>query len=103
MRRIQSEELKDICAVALRAPGASEADALVVAGHLVDNDVIGHHSHGVMRVREYVDAIDRGELIPGARPRIVAETASTAEVDGGWAFGQVVAEFGQRSGHRQGP
>ena len=93
MRRIQSEELKDICAAALRATGASDADALVVAGHLVDNDVIGHHSHGVMRVREYVDAIDRGELIPGARPRIVDESASTAEIDGGWAFGQVVAEF----------
>ena len=93
MQKISSEELEGICATALQAAGASETDARLVARHLVDNDTIGHHSHGVMRLREYVDAIDRGELIPDARPRIVGESASTARIDGGWAFGQVVAEF----------
>ena len=93
MRKIPSKELEDICTTALRAAGASAVDARLVAHHLVDNDTIGHHSHGVIRLREYVDAIDRGELIPDARPRIVRESASTARIDGGWAFGQVVAEY----------
>lgn len=93
MRKIRSDQLTDVCATALQAAGASETDALLVADHLVDNDTIGHHSHGVMRLREYVDAIDRGELIPSAGPRIVSESASTAQIDGCWAFGQVVAEF----------
>lgn len=85
--------LDEACRAAFRAAGASEADALLVARHLVDNDTIGHHSHGVIRLREYADAIDRGELIPEAQPRIVREAASTAQIDGMWAFGQVVAEF----------
>jgi len=93
LQEIRRDQLEDICATALRAAGASEGDARLVADHLVDNDTVGHHSHGVMRLREYVDAIDRGELIPSARPRIVSESASTARIDGGWAFGQVVAEF----------
>lgn len=93
MWEIARDRLEDICATALRAAGASDANARVVADHLVDNDTIGHHSHGVMRLREYIDAIDRGELIPGAAPQIVSESASTAQVDGRWAFGQVVAEF----------
>lgn len=93
MQEIHSDRLEEICAAALAAAGASEADARLVADHLVDNDTIGHHSHGVMRLREYVDAIDRGELIPSAGPRIVSESAATARIDGRWAFGQVVAEF----------
>ena len=93
MRTIQRDQFVDICATALQAAGASEPDARLVADHLVDNDTIGHHSHGVMRLREYVDAIDRGELIPDAGPRIVSESAATAQIDGNWAFGQVVAEF----------
>ena len=93
MPRIRREHLEDMCATALQAGGASDAAARVVADHLVDNDTIGHHSHGVLRLREYVDAIDRGELIPDAGPRIVSESASTAQIDGNWAFGQVVATF----------
>ena len=93
MPRIQRDQLEDICATALAAAGASQADARLVADHLVDNDIIGHASHGVMRLREYADAIDRGELIPSAGPRIVSESAATAQIDGCWAFGQVVAEF----------
>ena len=80
MRRTQSKQLKDISPAALRIAGASEADTLVVAGHLVDNSVIGHHAHGMIRVREYADTIDRGELIPSARPRIVAEKAARSDM-----------------------
>ena len=93
MPKIERDQLEDMCATALQAAGASSADARLVADHLVDNDTIGHHSHGVLRLREYVDAIDRGELIPSAGPRIVSESASTAQIDGNWALGQVVAEF----------
>ena len=82
MPRIRRNQLEDIRATALHAAGAPETDARLVADHLVDNDAIGRHSHGVLRLREYVYAIDRGELIPSAGPRIVAESACTAQIDG---------------------
>lgn len=90
---ILGEDLEEAAAGALAAAGAPEEAARLVARHLVDNEVIGHPSHGVIRLREYWDAIRRGELIPAARPRITHETAASAQVDGGWTFGQVVAEF----------
>ena len=93
MWEILGGDLERVIITALEAAGAPEKTARLVARHLVDNDVIGHHSHGVMRLREYVDAIDRGSLIPDARPRITDESASTARIDGGWAFGQAAAEF----------
>ncbi len=93
MPDIQSDQLEDLCVAVLQAAGASAADARLVARHLVDNDTIGHSSHGVLRLPDYVGAIDRGELIPSAGPVIESESASTARVDGAWAFGQVVAEF----------
>ncbi len=93
MPEIRRDQLEDLCADVLQAAGASEADARLVASHLVDNDTIGRSSHGVLRLRDYVEAIDRGELIPSAGPLIESEAASTAHVDGNWAFGQVVAEF----------
>lgn len=92
-RDILPEDLEEVVTGAFSAAGAPQEAARLVARHLVDNEVIGHPSHGVIRLREYWDAIRRGELIPGARPRITRETAASAQIDGGWTFGQVVAEF----------
>ena len=92
-REFLREDLEEVVTGAFRAAGAPEEAARLVARHLVDNEVIGHPSHGVIRLREYWDAIRRGELIPGARPRITREAAATAQIDGGWTFGQVAAEF----------
>lgn len=93
MWKVAPSRLEDICASIMRAAGAPDADARLVAAHLVENDLIGHHSHGVIRLWDYIEAAHQGELIPGARPRIVSETPTTARVDGGWNFGQVIATF----------
>lgn len=93
MWTVSPTRLEDTCAGLLRAAGASAHDARLVAAHLVDNDVIGHRSHGVLRLWDYIEAVRRGDLIPDARPRIVNETSTTAQVDGNWALGQVVATF----------
>lgn len=92
-RDILPEDLEEVVTGAFSAAGAPPEAARLVARHLVDNEVIGHPSHGVIRLREYWDAIRRGELDPAARPQIAHETAASAQIDGGWTFGQVVAEF----------
>jgi uncharacterized oxidoreductase len=51
----------------------------------------GHDSHGVIRVERYVRDIKDGHLVPGAEVRVERETETTAVLDGGWNFGQVVA------------
>ena len=93
MWKVSPTRLEDMCTAIMRAAGAPGSDARLVAEHLVDNDVIGHHSHGVIRLWDYIEWAHGGDLIPGANPRIITETPTTARVDGGWNFGQVIATF----------
>lgn len=76
--------------VAARVPAAG---ATAVAEHLVEANLKGHDSHGVVRIPAYLQAVQTGRIEPEAEPRIEHETSTTAVVDGGWNFGQVVARF----------
>src|SRR6266498_3047826 len=71
--------------------GAPEPIARRVAEALVDANLAGHDSHGVIRIPQYVDAVRSGEVVPDAEPKVLRETAVSALVDGGWGFGQVTA------------
>lgn len=75
------------------AAGAEEDLAGAVADALVDNHLAGHDSHGIVRVPQYLAALDAGEIDPTARPEVTAESPTTALVDGRWAFGQVTADL----------
>jgi uncharacterized oxidoreductase len=80
------------CARAVfQAIGSPEPVARRVADALVDANLVGHDSHGVIRIPQYVAAVRDGEVVPDAAPTIVKESAVSALIDGGWGFGQVAA------------
>jgi len=91
-----ADELIRIGRKIFEAVGAPSDIADRVTGALVDANLVGHDSHGVIRIPQYVNAINGGEVLPAARPSILRETSSTALVDGQWAFGQVSAGFATR-------
>ncbi|HUX87204.1 MAG TPA: Ldh family oxidoreductase [Chloroflexota bacterium] len=64
-----------------------------VADALVDANLAGHDSHGVIRIPQYVTAVRDGHVIADARPSLMRETAVTGLVDGHWAFGQLSAFY----------
>ncbi len=76
----------------LVAAGALVEDARSVSNLLVKANLAGHDSHGVIRIIQYVKAIERGEIKPDAEIEVVRETCSTALLNGNWGFGQVVAK-----------
>lgn len=92
-----ADQLRRVGRAVFRATGAPEDIAARVADSLVDANLTGHDSHGVMRIPQYVNGIATGEIIVDARPHIARETAATALVDGGWTFGQVGAEYATRT------
>ncbi len=94
MPKFQAAELQAFIAEILAAAGASAEYAAIVAEHLVNANLSGHDSHGVIRVPSYVQAIDSGRLAPAGAPKVVDETASIAQIDGAGTFGQVTAKFG---------
>ncbi len=85
--------LADFVRRILRAAGATEAGASLVANSLVNSNLAGHDSHGVVRVRQYLDTINAGELDPTAAPVIAGETATVTMIDAQRGFGQIAAHF----------
>lgn len=70
--------------------GAGEAEASEVSRHLVESDLQGHGSHGLIRAPWYIGKIETGEIVCGAPVAVEKETPSSAVLDGGWGFGQPV-------------
>lgn len=90
--RVRSEALREIAAAVFRAAGSSADEADKVAARLVEANLTGHDSHGVIRVAQYVEAIGKGQLKTNRSVVVVAETPAIAVVDGQSGFGQIVAE-----------
>jgi uncharacterized oxidoreductase len=90
--------LRSITARILTAAGAVDADANLVADHLVEANLAGHDSHGVSMVPHYVRAILRGVLDPRAHAVVEDRGGAVLAVDGRHGFGQVVAREGIAAG-----
>ena len=83
--------LVDFSACLLEAAGSSLPNARAVAEHLVDSDLRGVRSHGLMRVAQYVDELERGEVDGWATPTVSHRAAAYVELDGRRCFGHVAA------------
>lgn len=86
-----AETLTTTAAVIFEAAGTPADIARFVADSLVSANLSGHDSHGVIQIPGYIAQIQRGALLPAARPEVVKEGASIVQVDGGWGFGQFSA------------
>ena len=73
------------------AAGVTAADAREVASSLVESNMRGHESHGVLRVVDYLAALRTGELRTGVEWQVLTETPALLVVDGQREFGQVLA------------
>jgi L-2-hydroxycarboxylate dehydrogenase (NAD+) len=82
--------LHEFCVAVFRRLDVPEADARLAADVLSSADRRGIDSHGVARLRTYVDLLSIGRINPRPNLRIVRETASTATVDGDNGLGLVV-------------
>src|SRR4051812_5713991 len=73
------------------AAGVPADEAAAVARSLVDANLCGHDSHGLIRVPQYVKAVQDGLLPPGVPLSILAQTPAVLACDGHWGLGQVQA------------
>ena len=75
----------------LGAAGLSDDEARHIAGSLVLSNLMGHDSHGVTRLPQYLGVLEQGGFVPGVTIEVVREAPASAVVDGKWGFGQTVA------------
>lgn len=91
MKILSAAQLKGICEGILRAVGTPEDEAEIVSDTLVKANLRGIDSHGVIRLPVYLSRVKHKTIIPGAPFKTVRESPSSAVVDGGSGFGQVIA------------
>ena len=66
------------------------ADARIVADTLVQADLWGHQSHGVLRLPWYLARLKAGVCNAVAKPRFIVDGGAVAVIDGGDAMDQVL-------------
>jgi uncharacterized oxidoreductase len=93
MKTVPAAKLVNLIATVMEGAGCGTDEAATVARRLVDSNLVGHDSHGVLRVARYIEWMRDGTLRPNTAPTVVFESDTIAIIDGNRGFGQVIGEF----------
>ena len=89
-RRADPEILGDWTTRLFSAAGCPPEEAALIAEHLVDSNLSGHPSHGLVRVPRYVAWLRAGRVRARAKLSELVRTPAFALLDGHFSFGQVL-------------
>ena len=92
MRRFLSSTVATFTERIFVAAGSEPSEAKTVASHLVEASLMGHDSHGVIRVSKYVDWLRAGQVRPNRHARVASDRGALVVVDGEFGFGQVIGK-----------
>jgi len=91
-RILAASRLRDFVADLFVAAGVSPRAALKVAQGLVDADIEGLHSHGVMLVDMYIDRLRHGSVSNRETASTVSSRGGAVVLDAGHALGHLTGE-----------
>ena len=91
--RIDHESLKAWVKDVFISLGCRERDSSVIADVLVSADLMGISSHGVQRVKRYVDGIRAGSVNPKPQIKVIRNSGAIAVVDGDSGLGHPTTSF----------
>ncbi len=95
---IQAEPLRRLVHQIFAACGCSAEERARIAHYLVEANLAGHDSHGVIRVPRYVSWVREGRVVPDQQITVIYENEVMAVVDGNFGFGQTVGPQAVRLG-----
>ncbi len=88
--RIDPKRLLGFAAAAFQKSGVPGPDAHLIAETLVQADLWGHQSHGVLRLGWYLERLRHGVMQAVTQPEIVVDAGALAVIDGHDGIGQVL-------------
>jgi len=92
------DRLRELTAAIFHSAGCSSAEAGRIATHLVEANLVGHDSHGVIRIATYVQWLRAGKVLADRTMQIAFENEVIAVVDGQFGFGQTIGEQAMQLG-----
>ena len=96
--KLPAERLRHLTTSIFHEAGCQPPEADRIADHLVEANLVGHDSHGVIRVASYVQWLRAGKVLANRTIQVVFENEAIAVVDGQFGFGQTVGEQAMRLG-----
>ena len=89
---IAAAPLEGLVQTIFERAGSAPDEARAVADHLIEANLMGHDSHGVIRVAPYIELLRSGKLRANGHAEIVKDAGAVVVVDGGQGLGQVIAK-----------
>ena len=96
--RLTAEQIGHVVQRILAAAGATATEAERVGLRLANANLVGHDSHGLIRVCQYADQLGDGTIRSGAKLALVARLGAVAIYDANLGFGQLAAEVTTQEG-----
>ncbi len=87
---VQPQRLADFTSQIFLAAGCNPSESQCISNNLVDANLCGHDSHGVIRIMQYIEYLRAGTICPGKQMEVVGETSTSIVVDGHLGWGQVI-------------
>jgi len=99
--RVNAAKLIDFLTQLYRSAGLPHDDARLVADSLVQADLWGHQSHGVLRTGWYLARLKSGVMSAQTRPELVVDSGAVAVIEGNEGVGQVLTAHAAREAIRR--
>ena len=90
--KLQPARLRELVTAIFTHAGCQPSEAERIATRLVEANLVGHDSHGVIREATYVNWLKAGKVRAGQAIQVVFENDAIAVVDGQLGFGQTIGE-----------
>lgn len=84
---IPADEARDLIVDIFKRLGNPDDQCKAITDHLIDANLSGMESHGVMRVMQYADRMRDGTMKVGVQPQVRKSDMGVTVIDGGMACG----------------
>lgn len=96
--RIAPDKLRPVVAQIFSKSGSDAAEAKAVADHLVEANLMGHDSHGVIRVAKYIDWLKQGLVVTNRHAKTLRDDGVLLMLDGQFGYGQLIGIEAMKAG-----
>jgi LDH2 family malate/lactate/ureidoglycolate dehydrogenase len=93
---VDPDRLIDFASAVYQSAGVPATDARLIADTLVQADLWGHQSHGVLRLGWYLDRLRNKVMNPVTTPKFAADAGAIAVIDGHDGVGHVLTVLAAR-------
>jgi len=92
MQKIVATVIEPFVAEIFRAAGSDTVEAATIAAHLVEASLMGHDSHGLLRIPKYIDWVRAGEVVANQHVQVITDRGPLLVIDGNFGYGQVIGK-----------